>query len=288
MKRFHLIAAFLALLATTASAAPLTNDERQATIDFVHGLYNEDEGFRAEGERGPSSLGATNACLRALKYLRGKTPGVGRFIYVCTDPSGGFVDMPNTAVTVRTSAMGLMVAAETRNPLAKDGSYSIRDYFEKNAESLPDIYIAAAALDAAELKVKTTAAWLKAYEATANPDGTYGKSASDNAGAAITIMRLGATVKDPGAVAKALQAAQKPDGGFATMGDASDLGATYRIVRGLYMLKAKPDVGRLQDFIAKCRNEDGGYGVSPGKPSTASATYFAAIVHHWLDELAKK
>ncbi|MGV3723030.1 MAG: prenyltransferase/squalene oxidase repeat-containing protein [Actinomycetota bacterium] len=287
MKRLHLFAAALALLASTASAAPLTKDERQASIDFVLGLHNEDEGFRGEGERGPSSLGATNACLRALKYLGGKAPGVGRFVYVCTDPSGGFVDMPNTAPTVRTSAMGLMVAAETKNTLAKDGSYSIRDYFEKNTQSLPDIYIAAAALHAAELKVKTTADWIKAFEATANPDGTYGKSAADNAGAAITILRLGGMLKNAAAVAQSLKAAQKADGGFAAMGDASDLSATYRITRALYMLKAKPDVARLQDFIAKCRNEDGGYGVSPGKPSTASATYFAAIVHHWLDELSK-
>ena len=127
----------------------------------------------------------------------------------------------------------------------------------------------------------------KAFEATANPDGTYGKSAVDNAGAAITILRLGGALKNPAAVAQSLKAAQKADGGFAAMGDASDLSATYRITRALYMLKAKPDVARLQDFIAKCRNEDGGYGVSPGKPSTASATYFAAIVHHWLDDLNK-
>jgi hypothetical protein len=196
--------------------------------------------------------------------------------------------MPNTAATVRTSAMGLMVAAETRNTLAKDTSFSIRDYFEKNAQTLPDIYIAAAALDAAELKVKAAPAWLKAYEAIANADGTYGKSATDNAGAAITILRLGGALRNPAAVAQALKSAQKADGGFATMGEASDLGAAYRITRALHMLKAKPDVARLQDFIARCRNEDGGYGLSPGKPSTASATYFAAIVHHWLDEMEKK
>lgn len=288
MKRISLLFALTALLASAVSAAPLTKDERQATIDFVMGLHNEDEGFRATPERGPSSLGATNSCLRALKYLGGRQPGVTRFVYVCTDASGGFVDMPGAAATVRSTAMGLMVCTETKNRLAKDEPYLIREYFEKNAIGLPDIYIAAAALDPAGLKVKTTADWIKAFEATLNPDGTYGKSPADNAGAAITILRLGGTLKNPAAVASALKAAQRPDGGFAGMGDKSDLGTSYRVTRALYMLKEKPDIARLQDFIAKCRNEDGGYGISPGEPSSASATYFAAIVHHWLDELAKK
>lgn len=288
MKRIFLILAALALFAASATAAPLTNEERQATIDFVLGLQNEDEGFRATPERGPSSLGATNSCLRALKYLGAKAPGVTRFVFVCTDASGGFVDMPGTAPTVRTTAMGLMVCTETKNRLARDEPYLIREYFEKNAASLPDIYIAAAALEPAGLKVKTTADWIKAYEATHNPDGTYGKTVADNAGAAITILRLGGTLKNPAAVAASLKAAQKPDGGFAATGDKSDLGTSYRVTRALYMLKEKPDIAKLQDFIAKCRNADGGYGNSPGEPSNASATYFAAIIHHWLDEMAKK
>ena len=30
--------------------------------------------------------------------------------------------------------------------------------------------------------------------------------------------------------------------------------------------------------------DDGGYGVTPGAPSSVSGTYFAAILHHWLDK----
>ncbi len=49
------------------------------------------------------------------------------------------------------------------------------------------------------------------------------------------------------------------------------------------MLKEKPKApGKLQEFIAKCRNEDGGYGVTPGSPSNLSATYYAGIIQHWL------
>ena len=39
----------------------------------------------------------------------------------------------------------------------------------------------------------------------------------------------------------------------------------------------------LRTFIAKCRNEDGGYGVAPGQPSNLSGTYYAAIIRYWLD-----
>ena len=49
------------------------------------------------------------------------------------------------------------------------------------------------------------------------------------------------------------------------------------------MLKEKPkDVAKLKEFIAKCRNKDGGYGVAPGQPSNISGTYFASIVLYWL------
>jgi hypothetical protein len=51
------------------------------------------------------------------------------------------------------------------------------------------------------------------------------------------------------------------------------------------MLKATPDdVVRLRDFLASCRNDDGGYGPGKGQPSAVSATYFASIISHWLDE----
>ena len=50
-------------------------------------------------------------------------------------------------------------------------------------------------------------------------------------------------------------------------------------------LKEKPaDVEALRGFVAKCRNADGGYGLSPGQPSRVPATYFASILLHWLAE----
>jgi len=280
--------AMLALVASTVQAAPLTAEEKQATTEYVQRLHNEDEGFRAAAASGPSTLSATLTALRAIRYLGNrKLPGVTRFLYLCTDPSGGFVDMPGGAADVRTTAMGLMVSAESKNRLAEDPPYLIREYFEKHAATIPDLYIATAALDAAGLKLKKAPEWIKSFEATLNPDGTYGKSPAENAGVAISLMRLGAPLKDPAAVGQSLKAAQRADGGFAASGDKSDLASTYRIVRALYMLKQKPDIERLRAFIAKCRNADGGYGVSPGQPSAVSSTYNAAVVSYWLDELEK-
>jgi len=43
-------------------------------------------------------------------------------------------------------------------------------------------------------------------------------------------------------------------------------------------------VAPLRKFIAQCQNKDGGYGVAPGKPSSVSGTYFAAIIGKWLEE----
>ena len=65
----------------------------------------------------------------------------------------------------------------------------------------------------------------------------------------------------------------------------SDLETTYRVMRAFHLLKEKPkDVAKLKEFISKCRNADGGYGVAPGQPSTVSGTYYAAVVGKWLGE----
>jgi hypothetical protein len=82
-----------------------------------------------------------------------------------------------------------------------------------------------------------------------------------------------------------LNAGQRPDGGFGKGGaKGSDLETTYRVVRCYVMLKQTPDVKKCLGFVAKCRNDDGGYASEPGLPSNVGATYFAAILQHWLAE----
>jgi hypothetical protein len=59
------------------------------------------------------------------------------------------------------------------------------------------------------------------------------------------------------------------------------------VMRAFYMLKEKPDLARLRGFVEHCRNADGGYGVTPGTPSSVTGTYYASIIQHWSDELEK-
>ena len=86
-----------------------------------------------------------------------------------------------------------------------------------------------------------------------------------------------------------------PDNGLAAWGVvkergyeglvAKDIESTYRVMRSFMMLKEPPaDTVRLRAFIASCRNKDGGYGVTPGQPSSVSGTYYAGIVLHWLGD----
>lgn len=278
---------FLLLSALVAGAAPVTPDQREASVAYVFGLRNPDGGFRAASAAGPSSLGATSSSLRAIKYFGGKPKHADQihgFVMTCYHPSeGAFSDAPGGTPDVRSTAMGLMSLAELKSPVSEVSGPAIR-YFGANAKSLPDIYIAAAALDAAGLKFPDAARWISTYEATRNPDGSFGKTPADTAGAVITILRLGGAAKEAETPRRQIRAAQQTDGGFAgAMG--SDLSSCYRAMRALRMLKAKPDLGRLREFIGRCRNADGGYGPAPGQPSAGGPTYFAGIILHWAGEL---
>ena len=137
------------------------------------------------------------------------------------------------------------------------------------------------------MKAPKALEWIAAVEATRNPDGTYGRNASDTAHAVVIILRLGGTVMDKAPIAKALKAAQSPDGSFSAREGVSDLPGTYTIMRALWMLKEKPNLAGVVEYIRRCRNAEGGYGASPGKPSNMAFTYMASSVLHWADELAK-
>ena len=93
-------------------------------------------------------------------------------------------------------------------------------------------------------------------------------------------------MEDADAIVKKLNDEQRDDGGFGKADvDNSDLETTYRVMRTYHMLKSKPvKLKELRAFVAKCRNDDGGYGVIPGVASTAGGTYFASIILHWAEE----
>jgi hypothetical protein len=185
--------------------------------------------------------------------------------------------------------MALMALAELRvaRGEVQEGA---RAFLDARARALPEIYISAAACEAAGLTPARREEWIRAYRETRQGPGLYGKSPYETAGALITLLRLKADVPDAREAAEKIRAAQRPDGGFApdlpgADPAASDLPATYRMMRALAMVKAPPDLEKLRAFVRSCRNADGGYGPAPGKASGASPSYMAAIVLHWADEL---
>jgi prenyltransferase beta subunit len=181
--------------------------------------------------------------------------------------------------------MGLMAAVELGMPLDEING-PIERYFAAHAgRNLADVYIAVASLDAAGIQTTKAKEWIAAFEASRNADGSFGKDMSDTAGAAVTILRLQGELADKDKVVELLRRAQRPDGGFGTAADRSDLATTYRVMRAFHMLKARPDVAGCRRFVQSCRTSDGGYGPTRGQPSTLATTYFACIILHWLGEM---
>jgi prenyltransferase beta subunit len=276
-----------------------TADEKQATLKFLASLQQPDGGFvgapidpKAEAKP-KSSLRATSAAVRAIKYGGGAVPNAGKaseFVQSCYDAKiGGFADQPNGTPDSNLTAIGLMAAAELY-PAGFDSAPAIR-FLVNNAKSFEERRLAVAGMEAAGKFAPEIRGWFDEVRRNANPDGTHGKGdaqARETGGVAAMFLRAGEMLPQDQrkAVIAALQAGQREDGGFGKPGEkGSDGETTYRVMRAFHLLKEKPkDAAKVSEFVARCRNADGGYGVAPGQPSTVSGTYYAAVVSKWLAE----
>jgi hypothetical protein len=281
---------FPLLAAGALAAAPLPDALRSGTLRYIHRLMNDDGGYRISAAAAPSTLEPTRSCLRSLRVLEdqpGDRRGLGLFILSCYDPvTGGFSDLPGQTPEVRATAMGLMALVETRQARG-ERPQKAAEYLAMHAKTPAEIYVAVAALDAAGMKAKDPAAWLAPFESARNADGTYGKTAYETASAVVTILRLGGMVAGRERAAKQLNEAQDVSGGWAAADGHVNLAGTYRVLRALHMLKEKPDLARVREFIGKCRNTDHGYGAEPGQPSAANPTYYAVTMLGWIEEMEK-
>jgi hypothetical protein len=260
------------------------------TIKFLRDLQAPSGGFypakASPGTLHPS-LRATTAAVRALHYFGGEVPNrtaCAQFVDRCFDAKTGcFADTPGGKADVFTTSVGMLAVVDLKMPADKYSS-AVK-FLEENARSFEDIRIAAAAFESLGKPTARKEEWLKEIRKLENADGTFGSGAGQaraTGGATAAILRLGGKLSHPEKALEAMRLGQHKTGGFGK-DESDDLETTYRIVRSLHMLKSRPDdVAALQAFIAKCRNADGGYGVSPGMASSASSTYFAAIVTHWL------
>jgi prenyltransferase beta subunit len=270
-------------------------EEKQATIAFLQALQRPDGGFLpAPGtqQEARSSLRATSAALQALNYFGGQPRDkmqAAQFVRKCFDArSGGFADQPGGKPDVILTAVGL-IAVGKLDLQAPDVVDAAVKYLANHAKSFEEIRMAAAGLEAVPKRSSKNEQWLGELAKLRNADGTFGKGQGQvraTGSAAAAILRLGGMLEHRDRVLQVLQNGQRPDGGYGKEDAAgSDLETSYRVVRSLTMLKAKPaEVGKLQAFIARCRNADGGYGVAPGQRSTVAGTYFAGTLLHWLAE----
>lgn len=294
MTRFALLAG--ALVFCPAWVRADDDPGLKTTIAYVQKLQTTGGGFFAMTPK-PNvkivpTLKATSAAVRALHYLGAKVPNaqaVANFVASCHDPeSGGFADLPKGKTDVFTTAVGIMAVTELKMPEEKYVPGVVK-YLSEYAKSFEDIRIAAAGLERFKGKSAKNKEWLEAVLKLQNADGTFGTGpgqARATGGSVVTLLRLGGAVKNKDAVLKVLKDGQRNNGAYGKGDDelASDLETTYRVMRCFMMLKDRPaSIEGLRSFVAKCRNEDGGYGLSPGQPSNISGTYFAAIIRHWLD-----
>jgi prenyltransferase beta subunit len=286
--------AAVCLLVTPALWAQAPPDK--AAVAYVEGLRARDGGYLPAAGQKESTLRATSAALRALKYFGGpvrEKDATAQFVKSCHDKAtGGFADRPGGKPDVFTTAVGVMAVKELQLP-AEPYADGVVKFLSDNATSFEEIRIAAAGLEALGRSAPepVLAKWVAECGKLANKDDTVGTGdgvARDTARVLVTLMRLGGKPDSAEVIARhlrTLSAGQRADGGFGKGGaKGSDLESCYQVMRAYHMLKGKPDAEKLRKFIASCRNKDGGYGVSPGQPSSVAATYYASIILHWLAE----
>lgn len=289
--RLALLTLMLAPVAAAAQTPVGDAAAADATVAFVLKLYDPATGgFRVKAD-GKPSLRACNGAVKALKTLKKPLPDEAKtkaFVMACLDDKTGTFSEPGQKSDVTINAVGVMIALELggdRNKI-KPAVESLG----KTAKTFEEVRMAAAAVEAWGPKAcpfdlepwdKVVVAHVMSYEprSPAVPD-----RARITGSVTAYYLRLGRPVPEPDYVLRVLSRGQMPDGGYGDgKADASDLETTYRVMRALHLLGAKPaDPEKLKAFIGKCRTPDGGYGVKPGDPATMSGVYYAVLVGNWL------
>jgi hypothetical protein len=290
--RFRYVLLVCVFPAVAAAQVPDAQARKDALKWALAQQDPETGAFKVE-PKGKPSLRACNGAVRAIKYLGGELPTpekVSKFVLSCYDPATGAFAEPGGKSDVAITAIGVLAAAELGIP--KEKYRKAMDYLKEHAKTFEEVRIAAAAVEAWGVKdcPFDLRPWITVAADEAHKKALPPRDEARSAGSyAALILRLGRSLGDNSLVPETLQAGQRPDGGWGKEGEkGSDQETTYRVMRAMYLLKAKPaDAARLRKFLLSCRNEDGGFGVKPGEPSSMSGVYYFAIVSKWLDELEK-
>jgi predicted esterase len=275
-----------------ASALAQSPTELDQTAAAIAALQNSDGGFAAVPGQ-PSTLGATSSSLRILKYVGGTLPDILKaieFVSQCVDPdNGGFAPTPGAKPDTLTTCTGIMALHELQ--LGEGGQNladrAVRYLMESvDPQNFEQVRLAAAALEAAG-RQDAPPAWVAAALQGRNPDGSWGQGPDQphaTGSAAVALLRMGQAVDVP-AITKLLRDTQLATGGWGRDGQTTDLAATYRIMRFFWMTRQKPDLPRLDALLARCRQPNGLYSLTPEKPADLSATYMATIILWWSRQL---
>ncbi len=274
-----------------SAASAQTPAERAQTARFVAALQNPDGGFPVQ-PGGPSTLNATNAALRVLKFTGGSVrdvPGCAAFIKRCFDEqTGGFASAPGEKPDVAATVVGLIANTELLVPTEGYTRRAIA-FFHDHARTFEEIRLAVAGLEAVDTPSPDFPAWRRQIEAMRHPDGTWGEGpgrARATGAAAAALLRMKTPLEKKEAAVAAMRAGQNADGAWSETEGPADFPSSYRVMRCLFMLKERPDLDRVQAFLARHRNADGGYAAAPGKPSDTLSTYYGTIIGHWARQLA--
>ncbi len=193
---------------------------QKAAIAYLLKLQQKDGGFAPDASEAKSSVRATNAAVRALKYMGADVPNkpeAADFVKSCFDKdSGGFADEPGGKVTVNSTTVGVLAAVELGVPrdLYETGAAK---YLGDNVKTFEDIRIAAAAFEALGKPPAQADSWLQQIAKLRNENGAYGKgegTARETGSAVAAVLRLGGKVEHPEEAIKAMQDGQRADGGF--------------------------------------------------------------------------
>jgi prenyltransferase beta subunit len=290
--RLLIPAVLLGLAPVGAAAQDPRAAENAETLLYVLKLQDQETGGFKVTPDGKPSLRACNGAVKALKYLGGKAvpnrDKVAAFVMSCYDPTAGTFAEPGGKPDVAITSIGVMAAAELGIP--KEKYAKAMDYLKANVKSFEEARIAAAAVEAWGVKdcPFDLTPWFKiaAEHGAAKARDPKDGGARETGSLVAMELRLGRDGINSGGVAEMLNAGQRDDGGWGKAGgQTSDLESTYRVMRAFHLLKESPvHAAKVRAFVAKCRNADGGYGVTTGAVSSMSGVYYASIVSAWLGD----
>lgn len=262
------------------ASAQLTETEVKGTLKSIVALQDETTGgFKANPKSDPS-LKATAAGLRIWKQLsKDKFPNLDKvtaFVLGCHDPiSGGFHE-PRCNPDVVTTCFGLMAAAEVGFPPKMYPR--AMEYLKSNAKTFEDVRLGAAALESLDNKPNWLDDWIKIA------DAETGNDARTAASVAAMKLRLGYPVNNRQKVIDTILNDQRDDGGWGKAGaSGSDLETTYRVIRALSLLKAKPkNPDSIRTYLKKCQKLDSGRLFFADNEPSIFSTYYAIMAIHFL------